>query len=114
MNKPPTQSVWNHSWLYCTSLARLLTGTSKITLSTHPEFYEEEGILRAFSKEFLQATFLFRKLIVYLTDVHRFKQRVTVRMVGMPDVHEEVFVVLQETNGDIPITNAFREQDSPA
>lgn len=26
-------------------------------------------------------------------------------MVGMPNVHEEVFVVLQETNRDIPITN---------
>lgn len=96
------------------SLARSLTGTSEITLSTHPEFYEEEGVLRAFSKQFLQATFLFRKLVVYLTNVHRFKQRVTVRMVGMPDVHEEVFVVLQETNGDIRITNAFREQGSPA
>ena len=30
---------------------------------------------------------------------------VTVRMVGVPDVHEEVFVVLQETNRNIPITN---------
>ena len=26
-------------------------------------------------------------------------------MVGVPDVHEEVFVVLQETNRNIPITN---------
>lgn len=106
--------MWKYSWLYCTSLARSLTGTSEITLSTHPEFYEEEGVLRAFPKQFLQATLLLRKLVVDLTNVHRFKQRVTVRMVGMPDVHEEVFVVLQETSGDSPITNAFREQGSPA
>jgi hypothetical protein len=82
----------------------LLPG-SREAWSTHPEFDEEEGVLRALSKQLLQATFLFRKFVIYLTNVHRFEQRVTVRMVGMPDVHEEVFVVLQETIGDIPIIN---------
>lgn len=70
-----------------------LRGTRKAR-STHPEFYEEEGVLRALSKQLLQATFLFRKFVIYLTNVHGFKQRVTVRMVGVPNVHEEVFVVL--------------------
>lgn len=77
--------------------------------STHPEFDKEEGVLRALSKQFFQATFLFRKFVIYLTNVHGFEQRVAVRMVGMPDVHEEVFVVLQETIGDIPITNFFHK-----
>lgn len=87
----------------------LLTGTREAR-STHPEFYEEEGVLRALSKQLLQATFLFRKFVIYLTNVHRFEQRVTVRMVGVPNVHEEVFVVLQETIRDIPIINFFIER----
>lgn len=78
-------------------------------LSTHPELYEEEGVLRALSKQLLQATFLFRKFVIYLTNVHGFEQWVTVRMVGMPNVHEEVFVVLQETIGDMHIRNSFME-----
>lgn len=66
--------------------------------------------MRALSKQLLQATFLFRKFVIYLTNVHGFEQRVTIRMVGMPDVHEEVFVVLQETMGDIPVINISTER----
>ena len=87
----------------------LHTGTRE-AWSTHPEFDEEEGVLRALSKQLLQATFLFRKFVIYLTNVHGFEQRVTIRMVGMPDVHEEVFVVLQETMGDIPVINISTER----
>lgn len=90
----------------------LLIGTRE-AWSTYPEFDKEEGVLRALSKQFLQATFLFRKFVIYLTNVHRFEQRVTIRMVGMPDVHEEVFVVLQETIGDISITNFSTGRNLP-
>ena len=33
-------------------------------------------------------------------------------MVGVPDVHEEVFVVLQETNRKIPITTLWSTRDT--
>lgn len=63
---------------------------------THPEFYKEEGILGAFCIQLLQSAFLFWKFIVDLTNVHRLQQGVTVGMIRLPDVHKQVFVVLQE------------------
>lgn len=68
---------------------------------THPEFYEEESILRPLPKELLQAALLFREFVINLTNVHRLEQGVAVRMVGVSNVHEEVFIVLQGRNGKI-------------
>lgn len=57
--------------------------------------------MRPLPKEFLQTALLFRKFVVNLTNVHRLEQRVTVRMVGVSNVHEEVFIVLQGGNRKI-------------
>lgn len=61
----------------------------------HPEFDEEESILRPLPEELLQAALLLGKFVVNLTNVHRLEQGVAVRMVGVSNVYEEVFVVLQ-------------------
>lgn len=63
---------------------------------THPEFYQEEGILGALSVQLLQSSFLFWEFIVNLTNVHRLQQRITVGMIRLPDMYKQVLVVLKE------------------
>ena len=48
-----------------------------------------------FSKEVLQASFLFREFVINLMNVYRLQQGITIGMVGMPDMYKQVFVVLQ-------------------
>lgn len=63
-------------------------------LAAYPKLDEKEGVLWATLIELLEATFLLRKLVVDLADVHGLQQRVAVRGVRLADVHEEVFAVL--------------------
>lgn len=72
-----------------------------MSCATHPEFYEEESILGPLPKQFLQTALLLGEFVINLTNVHRLKQRVAVRMVSMSNVYEEVFIVLQERNRKI-------------
>lgn len=62
---------------------------------TYPELYEEEGILRAFTKELLQSSFLLWKFVINLTNVHRLQQGITVGVICLTDVYKKVLVVLQ-------------------
>lgn len=57
--------------------------------------------MRPLPKELLQAALLFREFVINLTNVHRLEQGVAVRMVGVSNVHEEVFVVLQGRKGKV-------------
>lgn len=74
--------------------------SSRMTLPTptlpaaYPKLDEKEGVLGPTLIELLEATFLLRKLVVDLADVHGLQQRVAVRGVRLADVHEEVFAVL--------------------
>lgn len=78
---------------------------------THPKFDEEKGILRTFSKEFLQASLLFGEFVVNLPDVHRLQQGVAVGVVGLPDVYKQVLVVLQkETQLDLKSIQYFQQK----
>lgn len=80
---------------------RTCTGTPTSPSLTHPELHEKESILGPLPKELLQPALLLGELVVDLADVHRLQQRVAVGMVGVADVHEEVFVVLQGRHGKI-------------
>lgn len=62
---------------------------------THPEFDEEESVLGAFLIKLLEAALLLWELVVDLPDVHSLQQRVTVGRVGLSNVDEQVFAVLQ-------------------
>lgn len=70
-------------------------------LTAHPEFNEEESILRAFLIQLFEPTLLFRELIIDLPNVHSLEERVAVRGVGLSDVDKQMFAVLQwgETEG---------------
>lgn len=74
----------------------LLFTSLTLTLHTYPEFDEEEGVLGAFSIQLLQPSLLLWKFVINLTDVHRLQQGVTVRMICLPNMYEEVLVVLKE------------------
>lgn len=63
---------------------------------THPEFYEEEGILWAFSIKLLQSSFLLWKFIINLSNVHRFQEGVAVGMIRLSDMYKQVLVVLKK------------------
>ncbi len=62
--------------------------------ASYPKLDEEEGVLGPTLIELLEATLLLRELVIDLADVHSLQQRVTVRGIRLPDVHEEVFAIL--------------------
>lgn len=64
-------------------------------LVTHPEFNEEECVLRAFLVELFEAALLLGKLVIDLPDVHSLEERVAVGGVGLAYVDKQVFAVLQ-------------------
>lgn len=66
-------------------------------MTTHPEFNQEESVLRAFLIELFESTLLLRELVVDLPDVHSLKEWVTVGGVGLPNVDKQMFAVLQWT-----------------
>jgi len=57
-----------------------------------PEFDEEEGVLRTFVEEFLEAALLLREFVVDLSDVHRLEHGVRIHC-WSADVHEQMLVV---------------------
>lgn len=59
-----------------------------LTNNTHPEFYQEEGILWPFSVQLLQSSFLLWKFIINLTNVHRLQQSVAVGVICLTDMYE--------------------------
>lgn len=63
--------------------------------STYPELYEEEGILRPFSKKLLQSSFLLWEFVINLTNVHRLQQGIAVGVICLTDVYKKVLVVLR-------------------
>lgn len=67
-----------------------------LVMITYPELNEEEGILWTFSIQFLQSSFLLRKFIINLTNVHRLQQGVTVGMICLSNMYKQVLVVLEE------------------
>lgn len=66
-------------------------------MTTHPEFNQEESILRAFLIKLFEPTLLLRELVVDLPDVHSLKEWVTVGGVGLSNVDKQMFAVLQWT-----------------
>lgn len=52
-----------------------------------------------FVKQFLEASFLFRELVVDLPDIHRLQVRVAVARVRLADVDKQVFVKLGRQKG---------------
>lgn len=93
-------SCWEGKQL-CTQQRELAQAPPPPPALTHPELHEKESILGPLPKELLQPALLLGELVVDLADVHRLQQRVAVGMVGVADVHEEVFVVLQGRHGKI-------------
>lgn len=61
---------------------------SDINPGSYPKLNKEEGILGAFSVQFLQSSFLFWKFIVNLTNVHGLQQGVAVGMIRLPDMYK--------------------------
>lgn len=55
---------------------------------THPEFYEEEGILGTLAVKLLQTSLLFWEFVVNLANVHRFQQGVAVGVICLSDVYK--------------------------
>lgn len=66
-------------------------------MTTHPEFNQEEGVLRAFLIKLFESALLLRELVVDLPDVHSLKEWVTVGGVGLSNVDKQMFAVLQWT-----------------
>lgn len=64
-------------------------------MTTHPEFNQEESILRPFLIKLFEPTLLLRELVVDLPDVHSLKQWVTVGGVRLSNVDKQMFAVLQ-------------------
>ena len=74
-------------------------------MTTHPEFNQEECVLRAFLIKLFEPALLLRELVVDLPDVYSLEEWVAVGGVGLSNVDKQMFAVLQwtgkqETRGD--------------
>lgn len=64
---------------------------------SHPELNQEEGVVRPFFEELLEATLLLWELVIDLSNVHGLKTGVAVAGVGLTDVHKQVLIKLEKT-----------------
>jgi len=55
-------------------------------IRTHPEFYKEKSVLRAFFIKLFKPAFLLRELVVDLPDVHSLEERIAVGGIALSDV----------------------------
>lgn len=78
----------------------------------HPELDEEESVVRPFLKQLLEASLLFRELVVDLPDVHRLQIGVAVARVGLADVHKQVLVELEQTKNAQQEMNGAKKNDT--
>lgn len=62
----------------------------------YPELDKEEGISWPPFKQLLQAPFFLRELVIDLSDIHCLEIGIIVARTWLPNVHEQVFVILQE------------------
>lgn len=63
-------------------------------MTTHPEFNEEEGVLRALLIQLLESALLLGELVIDLSDVHSLEEGVAVGGVGLSNVDKQMFAVL--------------------
>lgn len=64
-------------------------------INPHPEFHQEESVLRPFLIQLFEPTLLLGELVVDLPDVHSLEERVAVGGVGLSYVDKQMFAVLR-------------------
>lgn len=96
--KKVTFSLEKSEKLICYLLARYTVESSRLVLDVgveiRPELHEEEGYLRSFVVQLLEAAFLLRELVVNLPHVHCLQEGIRVRR-RTSYVDEQVLVVLK-------------------